>query len=1309
MSPQFISPEFIQTFGDLLKYLRRRARLTQLELSINVGYSEAQISRLEQNQRRPDIAAIQSLFIPALNLENEPDLTTRLLELARSARLEDVPAPGLPPYKGLLFFDQADADLFFGRENITNHLVERVTDLVLDAPSRFLAVVGASGSGKSSLMRAGLVVALQRAGWETHIFTPGTNPLKMLAANYDRSDAKTDKNYLILVDQFEETFTLCRDERERSAFIENLLAIAGEKNANIAGNIPAKTAVIIALRADFYSQCAQYPHLREAVAAQQEYIGQMTKDQLRRAIEEPAKRGGWDFEPGLIDILLNDIGADEMGQPEPGALPLLSHALLVTWERRRGRIFTLDGYRASGGVRGAIAETAESIFTDQLNQAQQTLARDVFLRLTELGEGTEDTRRRASLNELAHQSEEAAQLRVVLNTLADARLITLNEDSAEVAHEALIREWQRLHDWLSQDREGLLLHRHLTDSALEWETRQRDAAELYRGARLAQISEWASVHEAQLNPAERAFIAASITKESRDTLEREAQRQRELAAAQQLVETEKKRAVEQATAARRLRRRALFLTGAATLAALLAVAGVLISILANNNARLATAHQLASAAQAALPVDSGRSISLALQSLQIQPAVDTYSLLHRALFSSHLRSSVQAYLGDAIYLAVSPTGDRLATTGRTENEVRVWRVKSEVIDPTPLMTMKDLIQPGGCKNETSTSLMFSPDGSRLAVGYCNTYISLVDAHTGASIRKFTPDWEETSGLGFSPDGRWVAAFSMHGQITLWDVETGQNVLTFLAHGPAQDGFAMTCFDFSPDGKILATGGMDGEVKLWSLKNGTGGMQATLISRVVQKNEDFVQALRFSPDGRKLGDATLGAIHILDLAPVDSGLPAAELVKIPLDNNKVRLESIFFTPTGDHLVTTQLGSLTGEIGVKTLGNEIQIWDTTTGLLISSILPEQQLQAGVISPDGRTFYTAHAGGEIHSWDITSPGSAEGLAATAGGNGGALNISPDGKRLLVMNQVDLDRGKYLFAWQRIDGSRLIPEDHFIISLGERQAAILVNQALSRIVAITMDNLCRVFDAANGKLLAEFQLGASGPIGATYVVNADASKLIMKTDNASSDAVVEVWDIPDGSRLIQFHIPDSGFGILFSPDGKGIITYTGNNAPNFICWWDPTTGRKIKQIDAQNGTLYGMVFTPDAKYWLTWGEDQTLKIHEAATGRLVRILTPAAQINSIKVSPDVHTIAINLSTSQTTLYSFEDGHELVSLPGSSIDFLPDRQAILNIISGDQTVYAFLLNNLDLVRLACKWVNNITSPNGVAPTQLKICQEVGK
>ncbi len=301
MTNQSFSPNSFQTFGDLLKYLRRRMRLTQLELSIAVGYSEAQIGRLEKNQRRPDFTALKALFIPALDIENEPEIIARFLELAQSARQEDAPAPGIPPYKGLLFFEESDSNLFFGREALTAHLAGHVIDFPMDASTRFLAVVGASGSGKSSLVRAGLTVALKRAGWDTCVFTPTINPLRMLEANLNPLRGKEAERVLILVDQFEEVFTLCHDEMERIAFIEKLLSLAQDKSK--------KTTVVITLRADFYSHCAQYPLLRQAVAAQQEYIGQMTSEELRLAIEEPAKHGGWEFEPGLVDILLQDIGA----------------------------------------------------------------------------------------------------------------------------------------------------------------------------------------------------------------------------------------------------------------------------------------------------------------------------------------------------------------------------------------------------------------------------------------------------------------------------------------------------------------------------------------------------------------------------------------------------------------------------------------------------------------------------------------------------------------------------------------------------------------------------------------------------------------------------------------------------------------------------------------------------------------------------------------------------------------------------------------------------------------------------------------
>jgi len=472
-----------------------------------------------------------------------------LLQSIVSASSQD-PYPGEPPYKGLQYFDVADSALFFGREALTAQLVQRMAYLHDNHAARFLAIVGASGSGKSSLARAGLVPAW-KAGIVTgaatlsgpvHIITPTTHPLESLAASLTHTSESVSAtatlmddlrreprslhlfarkllaapnqdnraHLLLLVDQFEELFTLCHDPQERQAFVDNLLFAAGfVSQGQDAGDGPV--FVILTLRADFYHHCAAYDGLRSAMEKYQAYIGQMNVVELRRAVEQPALDAGWEFESGLVDLMLRDAGS------EPGALPLLSHALLETWKRRRGRTMTLSGYHEAGGVRGAIAKTAEAVY-QHLNPERQIIARNIFLRLTEPGEGTQDTRRRATLDELVSAPEKAGEVQAVLDTLTDARLVTTAEGSAEVAHEALIREWGTLRRWLEEDREGLRIRHHLTETAGEWQQRGRDPAELYRGARLAQALEWQKSRRTALSPLEAAFLQesrAALAKEKR--------------------------------------------------------------------------------------------------------------------------------------------------------------------------------------------------------------------------------------------------------------------------------------------------------------------------------------------------------------------------------------------------------------------------------------------------------------------------------------------------------------------------------------------------------------------------------------------------------------------------------------------------------------------------------------------------------------------------------------------------------------------------------------------------------------------------
>lgn len=276
MSTPDLTPDSFETFGEMLKYLRRRERMTQRTLSIAVGYSEAQIGRLENNQRRPDLTTLKALFVPALHIENEPAVVEKLVELAQSARRQGISAIGVIPDKDSRFFDGPGSKRIPGREALVTQISDRMNRLLSNSSSRFLAVVGVSGSGKSLLLQAGVAVALRQAGHNVSILTPGAHPLRSLDIHLAENNIEAGSHSaLVLVDQFEEVFVLCKDEMERTNFINKLFDLAFESSLRV--------GVLIALRADFYSHCAQYPVLRQAVAASQEYIGRMTPEEMHRS------------------------------------------------------------------------------------------------------------------------------------------------------------------------------------------------------------------------------------------------------------------------------------------------------------------------------------------------------------------------------------------------------------------------------------------------------------------------------------------------------------------------------------------------------------------------------------------------------------------------------------------------------------------------------------------------------------------------------------------------------------------------------------------------------------------------------------------------------------------------------------------------------------------------------------------------------------------------------------------------------------------------------------------------------------------
>lgn len=1228
------------------------------------------------------------------------DLKGTHLAPFRSRMNEEPPAPGDSPFKGLRYFEETDAELFFGREALTAKLVERLANW------QFLAVVvGASGSGKSSLVRAGLVPALKNAAtlpiqaypldrgtltsqtglnWQIHVITPTAHPLEALASSLTRAspsvitsatladdlarDPRSLRLYLrrsqlanggsppaadavpiqgrllLVVDQFEELFTLCHDEFEREAFIDNLLLA-------IAPDSGIRMALLLSIRADFYSHLAQYPELREAVAEHQEYIGPMSSEDLRRAIQEPARRGRWEFEPGLVDLILRDVG------DEPGALPLLSHALLETWKRRSGRTLTFKGYREAGGVRGAIAQTAETVY-QQLDAGRQKLARDIFLRLTQLGEGTEDTKRRAPLDELITFSKDAGQTRALLNTLAEARLLTLGESTAEVAHEAVIREWPTLREWLGQDREALRLHRHLTEASHEWRILGRDPGALYRGARLAQAREWESTNSERMNELERAFLDASRELEEREQAEREAQRQRELDAARELAET-------QARAARQLRRRALLLGAALAVAVFMAAAAVLLGLQANASAGAAereqltaTSRELAAEAVSNLEVDPQLSLLLALQALSVTYSADrtwtteAQNALHRAVLAARVPLSLSGQTGATLDAEFSPDGNRVAAISN-DGAIRVW----DPVSGKGLLTLPNrlLVSNGGVSRFSPVMhIAFTADGGRLvaldADDSGTATAAIWDLVSGQAVRaaKLSVAAVELRGDAFSPDGTRIATSQGDGSVKVWDTETGKLILA--RPGRAGDFIPLA---LTSDGARLASGGSDAIVHIWDLTTGDElrVLNANTDTAILEHTGNYfgLTALAFSRDGTRLAVASVnGTVRLWDVA---SGKTISTLCC-----DTAQADSVAFSPDGTRVAT---GSQDGNVIV---------WDASSGRVLFTFVHNTNVVTSVaFSPDGARLAVGGEIGLAQVWDL-APGSE--LPRFVTGPALAFALSPDGKRFATShpdNNVriwDADTGKLLLTLSGhtapVRGIAFSPDG-------------------TRLATASSDITTKVWDLATGNEIVSLTGHTQDVNGVAF--SPDGTRLA----TASADHTVKVWDLKTNRQLVTLEgASDSVSSVAFSPDGTRVA---GATTDGWAKAWD-LQGKQLISEQVHMAPVRDIRFSPDGKRLVSASQDGTARVMDAATGRgFFYLFVQTNAVYQAIFSPDSSMIATANGDGTTSVWDTISGRELLTLSGHSqgvngLAFSPDGNRLIT-SSEDGTVLSYVLPMQDLINLA--------------------------
>jgi WD40 repeat protein/class 3 adenylate cyclase len=851
------------------------------------------------------------------------------LQLAREqARLfgtvpgRGAPEPAESPYKGLATFGVDDAEWFYGRERLVAELIARL------AGAPLLAVVGPSGSGKSSAVRAGLVPAIQ-AGvlprsdeWIVVLMRPGEHPLRELdralwsmlpeqiradLAGEDRplqaarDVLGADGRLILVIDQFEEVFTLCSDEGERAAFLAAIVDAASDERGN--------EIVVLALRADFYGRCATNPELAELLGANHVLVGSMSAEEYRRAIEQPALHAGVRIEPALVDELVGEV----LG--EPGALPLLSTALLELWERRDGRTIRAGEHAETGGVRGAVARLAEETYAG-LSDEQRPIVRSVLLRLAGPGEGESVARRRVPLSEF--DAERNADVARVLDVLADRRLLTVSEGTVEVAHEALLREWPRFQEWLEEDREGRRLHGHLTVTAREWADRGQDPAELYRGARLSSALDWTTEHTVELNELEREFVNTS-----RAASQLESERQQ-----------------------RTNRRLRALLAGVGVLLLLAVIAGIgafLQRRSAQNEARVALARELGAEAVVEPRID--RAMLLAREAVNLDDSRQTAGTLLATLLRSPaaLGTFTVPITDRPLQIALSPDGKTLAAETNTD-KVRFFDTRTRRKSQPPLLHHGFLPV-----SYTSNGLLLAPGGTG------KPSIDVFDARTMRRVRSlaFDDTWLKTptsplEPIFASPDGRTAyfayAAVNPDGSdgkayLDRWDLRTGKRL------GPSPLGFnGMFDGRTAQDGRELVFLG-DGELTTWDART-LRRLSSTPVSVASNSSTEFAVV---SPNGSTVAVASrTGSVSFEDLR--------TKRVSVGAGKTGVAVQGIAFSPAGDRVVTTD------ESG------HVTVWNPATADPVETFTGHGGRTTGIaFSADGKTLFTSSLDGAVFEWDL------------------------------------------------------------------------------------------------------------------------------------------------------------------------------------------------------------------------------------------------------------------------------------------------------------------------------------------------------
>jgi transcriptional regulator with XRE-family HTH domain len=715
-----------QDFGRELTAVRTRARLTVRQVARAAGLPVSTAGDYFSGRHLPPGDRPEQLLgILQACGQTDPAVLARWMSALQRAKRPSGRRPGgaEAPYRGLARFEQEDSRWFFGREDVT----ELLADMAGEPADLPLVLVGPSGAGKSSLLRAGL---MPRLAGPVGLVEPSGAPLAALRGQLAELPAPGGAaRTVIIVDQFEAVFTQCQDEAERREFVTEI------------GELARTALVILSLRADFYDHALRYPGLAAALQFRHVVLGSMTEEQVRRAVTEPARLARMDVEDGLVGLLLRDLAPPDAAKThaayEPGALPLLSHALLTTWEHSRGGTLTVADYLASGGIRDALTRTAEAAY-DSLAAQEQQLARRLFLRLVHVADDAPPTRATVGLGEL--QAWGGATEHVLARFVAE-RLITMDADAAQITHDALLTAWPRLRSWIEADMEGLRTRRRVTEAARAWQDAGRESAALWRGSQLAVARDWAAAEDHRGSPGglPGEFIAAST-------------------AAEQASERAERRRT------RRLQRLV------AALAVLVVAVGTLAGYSFQQRQAATTARDDADSREIAVEAGQVRGQDAPLAADLSVAAYDTARTPQAtaSLLESTGSPSAARLLDSAgVVQSVSLSPDRrLLAVAAADGTLRLWDVAS------PGHPQPDGARLEGPDDSPLYAVAFSPGGGILAAAGAGRTIQLWDVSRPAHpvrLGLLTGPANTVYSVAFSPDGQTLAAGSADDTVRLWDV------------------------------------------------------------------------------------------------------------------------------------------------------------------------------------------------------------------------------------------------------------------------------------------------------------------------------------------------------------------------------------------------------------------------------------------------------------------------------------------------------------------------------------------------------------